>query len=886
MIRPGIRRLFRLAVRRSDLAERDLDDELELHLALRVERLIREGRSPAAARAEAMRRFGSITDARRTLRAASRRRETRMQFREWRDARAHDLRHALRQLALAPGFALVAVLTLALGIGGTSAVFSVVRAVLIEPLPYEQPHQLVRLYQVDVDEPAANLFVTGPHFLEYRDRVAAYQSLGALYTYAETGANLTVGDRAERVRLLRVTEGYFSVLRVQPTIGRTFTRDEETGALVAILGERLWRRLDDDQARLGGTIELDGRSFTVIGMMPDGLRDPIAGAVDVWIPEDLTTSAARFHGNHYLTVIGRLAPGVGMSRAREEMQAMDRVLAERWPDVAGDGAFRVVSLHDDLVAGARPALVLLMGAIGLVLLLACVNVANLLMVRSLGRVREMAVRSSLGASGRRIAGQLLTEALLLAAIGGVAGLGVAIVGLDVLLALGRDALPQTVEVRLDAQVLAFAAAITLVTGLVFGVVPAVRLARTSPATLLRESSRGSSAGLRFARVRGVLVIGQVALALMLLMGATVLTTSMFRLAGVDLGLRTDGMLTFELSLPAGRYDAAARASFHRRATERLASIPGVSAAAAVTSLPATGTFYQWGTRALDGPTAGAVNRMIPAEQRVVEGGYFGAFEIQLLEGRVFDDRDVAGAPEVAVVSRGLADRLFAGTSALGRRIRMGGVDREIVGIVGDVALDAEGQPAFHVYHPHAQFASRTWNLTYVVAAGRSARALVPEVRREIAALDPLLVLHRPVTLEDVLGRGRSQRQFAAVLSAVFAGLALTLAVLGLYGVLAYVVTRRRHEIAIRLALGARAWRVGGMIIGHGLLLTAFGVMLGAAGTLASGQVLASLVFRTAPTDGSILGLVIAFLTIVSALAALVPAYRAMRVPPTIAMADL
>lgn len=509
-------------------------------------------------------------------------------------------RVAARRLVRAPGFTSVVVATLALGIGGTSAVFSVVRAVLVEPLPYERPDQLVRLYQFDEEEPATDLYVSAPHFLAYREQASAFQNLVAIYTYEETGADLLLGDRSERVRLLRVSSGYLRLLRAEPLAGRAFTREEEHGTPVALLSERLADRLGEEPARPGGSVELDGRRYTVVGVVPPELADPVAGEVDVWIPLDLHSGGAQFPGNHYLSVLGRLAEGATAEAAREEMAALDLALGRRWPDVADDGGFHLAALHADLVGEARPILLLLLGAVGVVLLIACVNVANLQTVRTLARRRELAVRSALGGGRGALARQLLIESLLLATLGGVLGVAVAVAGVDVLVALGGDAVPRAGAVAVDRAVLAFTAVVTLLAGVAFGLAPAFALSRTSPAATLRDATAGSAGSPRYARVRSALVAGQVALSLVLLVGASVLATSLHRLTRVELGFEPDEVLTFELNLPPGRYrtggagvvpprdDRAARSASRRGRRRRDLVAPGHRARLLVGDPPAHG----------------------------------------------------------------------------------------------------------------------------------------------------------------------------------------------------------------------------------------------------------------------------------------------------------
>jgi predicted permease len=453
-----------------------------------------------------------------------------------------------------------------------------------------------------------------------------------------------------------------------------------------------------------------------------------------------------------------------------------------------------------------------------------------------------------------------------------------VLGVRGLLALGGSAIPRASEVAVEPAVLAFAAAVTLLTGAAFGLAPALRLGGTRPGDALREGGRGSSTGRAYTRVRGFLVAGQVALAVMLLSGATVLGASMHRLLDVDLGISDNAVLTFELNLPAARYDPPARAAFHRQMTERLAALPRVRAVGATTWLPATGQSYTWGTFPLTGPLASDEPTFFSVDQRVVAGDYFDVVGIELLEGRLFDGRDVVSPDTVAVVSLATAEALFPGTSAIGQRTRGGGQNRTLIGVVSDVARDPEGEMMPHLYHLHDEYAGRFWTMNYLVGAdGADPMALLPAARREIAAVDPLLVVHRPTPLADVLGRGRSQRSFAFVLTAVFAGLALLLAVLGLYGVLAYSVGQRRREIGIRLALGAEGRQVAGLVVRQGLAVTALGLALGLAGALALPRVLASLVYETSPGDPRLLAAAAGVLACAALAACLVPALRATRV---------
>ncbi|HUF78454.1 MAG TPA: ABC transporter permease [Thermoanaerobaculia bacterium] len=862
---------------RKDQVEGELDEEVGFHLRMETERYLREGMSPREARRAARLAFGGVERAKEEVRDA-----------RWVhriEVPLADARYALRTLRSRPGLAAAAILTIALGVGGTTAVFSVVQGVLLRPLPYEAPGQLVRLYQFDAEEPEADLYVSAPHFKDYRERASSFEDLAAVYTYDEVGADLVLGDRAERIRLLPVSADYFRVLRQEPVLGSGFTRADETGERLAVVSGELWRRSGLDRQGLGAGMVLDGEVYTVVGVMPAGFEDPLVGRVDAWVPQNLHTGGAEYPGNHYLSVLGRLAPGLAPEQARREMAALDAALLEKYPEVDDDGGFRLVPLHEDLVAEARPALLLVLGVVVLVLLVASVNLANLLLVRSLGRLREVAVRSALGAERRRILGQLLTESAVLGLAGGLAGVAVAYAGLELLLHLGRDAVPRASEVGIDGKVLALTAAVALVTGVAAGLLPAVRLARSSPLASLGEASRAATASRGYVRLRRVLVAGQVGLALTLLVGATSLAASVYRLSRVDLGLRTEGILTFELNLPVGRYDAERRAALHARMPEALAALPEVRAVGTTSVLPATGISYNWGTWALTGPHAGTEQGFVDADQRVVGGSYFQALGIPLLEGRLFDPRDTPDAAPVAVVSRSLAEHLFRGGAALGQEIRMGGIERRIVGVVGDVALDPEGPPGRFVYHPYSQYASRNWALKYLVAAEHGAEALLPAVRAVVAEVDPRLVVHRPATLDEVIRRGWSQRRFAFALTAAFALLALALAAIGLYGVLAYDVRQRRREIGVRLAMGAGPARVAGMVLRDALRVTAAGVVVGMVGALALGGFLSSLVFRTDPTEPLVLAGAAAALLLTASVAGLLPAWRALRVSPRAALLE-
>ena len=613
-----------------------------------------------------------------------------------------DLRFAFRQIRRSPGFSGVVIVTLALGIGGTTAVFSVLQAVLLAPLPYEEPGQLVRFYQQEPEKPVTRHYLTAAHFKLLRDEASSFESVTAINNYRETGADLIRDGRAERVSGLRVSSDYFQTLRSPLLRGPGFERRDELGALRgsvvgaprAVLSSELWRSaFRGDPSILGSTIRLSGEPFEVVGIASEGFEDPIVGKVDAWVPYDLMRD--NNPENNSLSAVGRLKPGVTLEHAREELARLSRSMKERWPS-ARLSAVVAVPLHEDLVTAARGPLHLVFIAVGLVLLVACVNVANLVMARTMGRVNEFAVRLALGSGSRRIVRQMLVESLVLAGLGGVMGLAVATIAIRVLRVLGADALPRLKDVGFDPVVLGFAALVTLATAIAFGVGPALRLAHVSPVRALRQQSRSTSTRAQ-GRLRNVLAAAQLALALTLLIGAGVLLASFYRLQRVDLGFRVDNVLTFEVNLPSVRYSMERRVLFHEELARRLRAIPSVNAAGGISFLPATGSYHGWTTSIVSGPRAGAsvaTRDGFNIQQRTVSGDFFEALNIPLLAGRMFDAREDAGAPARAMVSANFARAAFPGMpfdSVIGQRIAIG--DRstlEIVGVVGDTTLDVYG----------------------------------------------------------------------------------------------------------------------------------------------------------------------------------------------------
>jgi predicted permease len=773
------------------------------------------------------------------------------------------------------------VLSLAFGIGVNTALFSAVDAVLLQPLPYQEPGQLVRLYHTTDQNRTQRGFVTPVHFVEYRRAMSSLEATAAIYTYDETGADLGSGGDVRRIRVLPVTAAYWDVIRVQPRLGRALQENEETDALVAVISDGLWReRFGGDQNAVGRTMTLSGRTYTIVGVMPPRYADPIVGSVDAWIPVDMRPGFDVDNvDNHYLAVIGRLRPATTIGRAQAELEQLSQALAVKYPPASHTRA-RFDPLKEDIVGSSSKALQIMLGAVALVLVLVCVNIANLLLVRGSDRAREFALRSALGAERPRLVRQTLIESLTLALVGDVAGIIVARLAMSAIVALGAGSIPRLSSLTLDAKLLVFSVVIASISAVGFGIAPALHAARARPGDVLREQSRSATSGGAQMRARQWLVVSQVALAFVLLVGAGLLIASLQRLRSVDIGVKPDGVLTFELHLPDARYDGAARARFYDDAATRLGALPGVRAAGAVSRLPVTGPFHSWGVRAASGKLAGTQQGGSEADQRVITGDYFAAVGIPVLDGRAFDQSDDASAPARVLVSQSLADRLFPGEKAVGQRIRVAGLEREVIGVVGNVATDGEGRLRHYVYHAHRQFATnRNWALTQVVRGSGPPDALQAAVRQAVGQLDPQLVVFKPQPLADVIGRGESQRVFTLRLLTTFAGVALGLAALGLFGVLSYGVRLRSREFGIRMALGADRGLIRRMVLREGLLVTAIGTGVGLLGAVAMSRLLTSLVFGISALNPGVMAAAAAFMGVVAAIAAYLPAYRATSVEP-------
>jgi predicted permease len=814
-----------------------------------------------------------------------------------------DLRYGIRMLAKAPGFAAVAVLTLALGIGANTAIFSVVNAVLLRPLPYKSAGQLVHVWGKLEKLGIPINSISEPEWWELKDTSQSFTELAAFVP--DDGANLTSADS----RPVRVTEGdatssLFSILGVQPQLGRIFTaeEDEPGKSHVVLLSDSLWRSaLGADPNVVGKIIQVDGTGYTVVGVLPPGFQ--FEGPHDIWNPLGLDRTKAQGRGSHYLSVIGRLKPGVPLEQASSEMDRFAAQLAREHPDYVPygpDGGWGVflVALQEQIVGRVRPALLVLLGAVGFVLLIACVNIANLLLARASTREREIAIRAALGAGKWRIVSQLLTESVLLALVGGGFGLLLSYWGVSALRALNPDNLPRASEIGLDGTVLGFTLGLSLLTGLVFGLVPALHVAGANLQDCLKEGGRGTSGGLGGRRLRDALVVSEIALALVLLVGAGLMVRSFRRLLEVNPGFQTRNVLTMQLSLPSTTYkDGTPVISFYRQLLEKVKNLPGVEAAGAVSKLPLDDSNYSGSVFLQDTPVTGLQRFMnypfLEVDLRMATPGYFGVMRIPLVRGRPFTEADNENAPLIAIVDTDFAQRLWPGQDPIGKQVAIDPIPnvnppqprwRTVVGVVAHVknrTLDFEGREQAYFPQPQVSFSVRT--MTLAVRTGLDASRLAGTVRQQVAALDRDLPIYQVTTMQQRLDTSVAQPRLNLVLLAAFATLALVLAGVGIYGVMAYSVTQRTHEIGIRMALGAQHEDVMRLVITQGLKLAALGVGIGLVAALGVTRFMSSLLFGVQATDPVTFALVALALTGIALAACFVPARRAMRVNPIVAL---
>jgi putative ABC transport system permease protein len=805
------------------------------------------------------------------------------------DTLLRDARFAIRVLVKRPGFTVIAIITLALGIGANTAIFSVVNAVLLRPLPYRDADRIVAIQEIGKD--GNRIQVTPANYLDWRAQNTVFEHVAAIF---ERPSNLAGADEAERVRLAVTSANFFDVFGVRPLHGRLFAPDDEQAGhtSIVIIGYSLWqRRYGGDAGIVGQSITLDGLSYTVAGVAPAGFQYP--GKTEVWMPPlrlapeiNASIDVTRVRGFGYLSAVALLRPGVSLDQARAEMETITARLREQYPEANNNRFNRVVSLHTHLVGDTSKILWMLLGAVCFVLLIACANVANLMLVRATARQKEMAIRTALGASRLHIVRQLLTESVLLAIGGGVLGLLLGWWGVGLLTRLLPKDFPRFEEIHLDFAVLGFTALVSLVTGIVFGFAPAWQVSKTDVHESLKENARGAT-GIRN-RLRSLFVVAEVALSLVLLVGAGLLFRSFLELQAVNAGFDPQRVLTMRLS-PSGtnfREDGQ-YIEFYKRVAERLGEIPGVETVGAINTLPLE-----------KGPTTAVWvegRPQLPRDQwpgvnyRNVTPDYFRALSIPVLQGRGFDERDNGQAPLAIIINQAAAERDFAGENPVGRRINMGATDSnnrpvwfEIIGVVSNVrSLELNTQPAPEIYTAALQDAFA--NMSFVVRTTIEPSGLAAAVRQAVASVDKAQPVADVRTMENIVSAAVTQPRFNFALLAVFSAIALVLSAAGIYGVTAYTVSQRTHEIGIRMALGAEGRDVLKMILGQGLRLTAIGVAFGLLASFLLTRFLSGMLFGVGATDVSTFAVVALILTGVALVACFVPARRAAKTDPMVAL---
>jgi putative ABC transport system permease protein len=800
-----------------------------------------------------------------------------------------DLRYALRMLAKSPAFTFVAILTLALAIGANTAIFSVVNAVLLRPLPYPQSEQLVRVFGTQPTLPEAP---TSPaNFLEWRTENQVFTHIA---TWNGQGFNLTGTDKPERVIGARVSSDMFQLLGVQPALGRDFTAEEDRDGAdrVVILSYDFWQhRFAGDRNAIGQTIKLSDQTYTIVGVMPRGFAFPSPRA-QIWTPVAFNAAERATRDTNFIDVVARLKPGVSLEQAQANMTAVAQSQAQRYPQTNAGIGVKVVSLQEQMVGDVRPMLVVLFGAVGFVLLIACANVANLLLARAAARHREMAIRGALGASRSRVVRLLLTESVLLAIVGGAVGLLLAIWSLDLLVSLKPANLPRLAEIGVNRTVFLFTAAVSVLTGVLFGLVPAWQVSKIDLNEGLKESGRGSDAPRR-QRMRSLLVISEVALSIVLLVGAGLMIRSFARLLAVDPGFKPDHVLTAFVSLPVAKYSKREeQVAFYDRLLERLRNVPGISAAGVVSDIPLYGgssTGFD-----VDGRTPALPGQRAMTDYRIINSDYFAAMGMHMVKGRAFARTDTETAPGVVIINETLAARYFASEDPIGKRLNLSGGPadpREIVGVVADVrnyGLDEDVKP--EVYVPFFQsaagyLASQTSALTVVVRSTIDPTALTQTLREQVQALDKDQPVAAIKTMEVYLDESIAQRRFNMLLLGVFAGLALVLAAVGIYGVIAYTLTQRTHEMGIRIALGARGGDILRLVFSNSMATTIIGIATGIGAAFALTRLLRSLLYQVTATDPVVFATIPLLLLAVAAIATYFPARRAMKVDPISALRE-
>ena len=798
-----------------------------------------------------------------------------------------DLRYGIRTLLKRPGFAVVAVATLALGMGASTVIFTVVNAALLRGLPYREPNRLYHLWERTPKQDFNKREFSYPDYQDYQQNTV-FEGLAA---YSGGGGILSgVGD-PENINAPRASANFFSVLGVEPHIGRTFQTGEDVpnGPRVAILTYGLWqRRFGANPGVLGQGITLNGQSYTVVGVLPPTFQFALMNA-DLWVPYQPSQNQLTRRFMHGTNLIGRLKPGVTPEQAQSEMNVIASRIEQQFNDSHAGTTARVVPLQEEIVGTVRPILLVLLAAVGFVLLIACANVASLLLTRSLARQKEVAIRAALGASRWRVIRQLLTEAILLSLAGGAIGLVIAYWGVPALVATmpqnQLNAMPFLKSLQIDLGILGFSFGLSLLTGMVFGLVPALQSSRLDLTEVLKEGGRHASAGAG-QRLRSAMVVGEIALAVVLLVGAGLMMKSLLRLLQTNVGFNTENLLTMRIVLPPAKYPEAPQVfNFYTQLQERVRSLPGVVGAGTVDILPLNGgntTRFN-----VDGDPLPPPGKETEANVRVVNEHYFQTIGVPLLSGRLFDERDQDGAPTVVIIGKTIADRIFAGRDPIGRKLRYASVQADpvtIVGVVGDVkitGLDEEVRPV--LYYPFRQ--AGDYSSSLVVRTNSDPTTLANAVRGEVRNLDPDAAVLNVNTMEGMISQTQASfiRRFPALVIGIFAGVALLLASIGIYGVVSYSVSQQIHYIGIRMALGAGPSDILKMVLKQGMVLALAGVVIGVVAALLLMRLLATLLYQVTTTDVATFAIVSGTLFAVALLACYLPARRATKVDPLVAL---
>jgi predicted permease len=870
-----------------------MDVELRFHLEAYAEDLVRNG----VPRAEALRRarleFGGVD-------------KTKEECREARgahllEALIQDLRYGVRTMLRSPGFTATAVIALALGIGANTAIFSVVNAVLLRPLPFDRPDRLVQVWHTPppASFPGMHEFAVSPaNFLDWRDENRTFEGMSAYgfgrYTFTGSG-------HPEAIRTCAGTSGLFSILHARPLLGRDFLEGEyEPGHdHEVVLSYRLWRsRFGGDPEIVGNNIELNGQAFAVIGIMPPGFEFPIVSdpndRAQMWKPMAWSDQERAVRDDHNFGVVARLKEGVSLKQAQAELDAISKRLALQYPaENKGWGAI-AVPLRDDLVGDVRPALLILLGAVALVLLIACANVANLILSRTLSRRKESAVRAALGATRRRLLQQAFSETLLLAVAGGGLGLIFAHYGLILIVKFLAERLPRSNEITVDGWVLTFTLGVSLLTGLAAGLLPALRMAKADLNEALKQGLVRTAADSGGSRTRNALVVSEVALSLMLLIGAGLLIRSLWMLRNTNPGFDADHVVTLEVSIPSSKFtEPIQQVSYFSRVLDRVRSLPGVESAGVIDSMPLSDDGSHQPI-SIEGRPVLPIAEQPAVDVRLISPGYLSAMHISLLRGRGIDDSDVAGRPGTVLISQSMAAAFWPNEDPIGKRLTLyffPDLTRVVVGVVADVKLNAlnETRPVPTLYSPLAQMTAprgsewHSYGMNLAVRTKMDPLGAVPAITDSIREIDSDVPLLNVRTMDDAVSASLSPQRFAMLLLAAFAGLALLLAVVGIYSVMSYSVSRRTHEIGIRVALGARRSDVLMLVVRQGLELALIGSAIGIAGALLLSRLMSSQLYSVSPTDPVTFVAVSVLLTVVALAACYIPARRALQVDPMVAL---